>query len=276
MRETDFYQMVFEANGTAMAILEEDATILLVNARFEKISGYARGELENKKKWADLFPEGSSYLAAGHDVSGGDEPAGAPFRCECRIVDKQGRSREGFLSVSPIPETRRSVASIADATEFRKVEELTRRRSPELTLKARELEELNATLKILLRRKEEDKNELEEKVLSNIQRMVMPYLDKLKKSRLDNRSMVHLSALESNLKDIVSPFVHKLSRRYLSLTPKELQVAYLIKEGKSTKEIAELMNVGSGAIDLHRNHLRYKLGLVKKKVNLRSYLLSLE
>ncbi|MDD5168724.1 MAG: helix-turn-helix transcriptional regulator, partial [Syntrophales bacterium] len=63
--------------------------------------------------------------------------------------------------------------------------------------------------------------------------------------------------------------------KYLSFTPKEIQVATLIKEGQTTKEIAKLMKVGKGAVDLHRHHIRNKLGLNNKKVNLRSYLSSL-
>ena len=49
----------------------------------------------------------------------------------------------------------------------------------------------------------------------------------------------------------------------------------LIREGKTTKEIAEVLNSSPGAIDFHRNNIRNKLGLKNKNANLRSYLLSL-
>ena len=84
-----------------------------------------------------------------------------------------------------------------------------------------------------------------------------------------------LEILESNLNDIVSPFLKKLSSQYLNLTPTEIQVANLIREGKSTKEIAEVLTISERAIEFHRNNIRDKLGLKKEKANLRSYLLSL-
>jgi PAS domain S-box-containing protein len=271
LRESEvLYRTIFETTGTAMMMVEEDMTISLINSEFEKLSGFTKEEVESKKKWHEFSANGPQSDAFRRIQRG------SPSRYEFFFLNKQGRTKDVFLTMSLIPGTTKRIASILDMTELRLAEEAIQKRKQELKVKAQELEELNATLKILLRRREEDKNELEEKILTNIQKLVMPYLEKLKKSRLDNKSMAHVSTLESNLKDIASPFVHKLSSRYLSLTPKELQVAYLIKEGKSTKEIAEIMNVGPGAIDLHRNHVRFKLGLVNKKVNLRSYLLSLE
>ncbi|MBP6939886.1 MAG: helix-turn-helix transcriptional regulator, partial [Deltaproteobacteria bacterium] len=84
-----------------------------------------------------------------------------------------------------------------------------------------------------------------------------------------------LEILESNLNDIVSPFLKKLSSQYLNLTPTEIQVANLIREGKSTKEIAEVLTISERAIEFHRNNIRDKLGLKKSKTNLRSYLMTL-
>jgi len=145
----------------------------------------------------------------------------------------------------------------------------------ELRQKSLNLEEANTALKVLLKRGEQDKNELEEKVLSNIKELAMPYIEKLKTSNLDDKQSTFLEILESNLNDIVSPFLKKLSSQYLNLTPSEIQVANLIREGKSTKNMAELLNISERAIEFHRNNIRDKLGLKKKKTNLRSYLLSL-
>jgi len=76
------------------------------------------------------------------------------------------------------------------------------------------------------------------------------------------------------LQNIISPFTHKLATKYLNLTNREIQVANLIKEGKTTKEIVEILNVSASAISVHRFHIRKKLGL-KKMQNLCSYLSSL-
>jgi len=84
-----------------------------------------------------------------------------------------------------------------------------------------------------------------------------------------------MSSIETHLNDIISPFLRNLTSGYLHLTPREIQIANLIREGKTSKEIAQLLHLSQGAIDFHRNNIRNKLGLKKKKANLRSYLLTL-
>jgi DNA-binding CsgD family transcriptional regulator len=52
-------------------------------------------------------------------------------------------------------------------------------------------------------------------------------------------------------------------------------VAGLVREGKTSKEIASLINVSDRGIEFHRNNIRRKLGINQSKKNLRTYLLSL-
>ena len=109
----------------------------------------------------------------------------------------------------------------------------------------------------------------------NVKELVLPYLKKLKMSRLDDRQKTMANILESNLNGIISPFLHTLSAKYSSLTPREIRVASLVREGKTTKEIAKLLITSTDTIDFHRKNIRRKLGLQNTKSNLRSYLLSL-
>lgn len=138
------------------------------------------------------------------------------------------------------------------------------------------LEETNTALRVLLKRRYEDKAAIEEKVLLNVKELVLPYLEKLKKSRLDERQKSYLNIMESNLNDIVGPFVRKLSSRYLNLTPTEIRTANFIRQGKTTREIAEVLNLSPRTIDTHRDNIRKKLGIKDRKINLRTYLLSIE
>lgn len=161
-----------------------------------------------------------------------------------------------------------------DVTERIRAEDALKLREKELEEKAQNLEEINTALKFLLKKREEDKIELEEKMLLNVKELALYYLEKLKKSELNGRQKTIVDIMESNLKDIVSPFLHGLSNQYINLTPREIRVANLIKQGKTSKEIAELVNLSPRTIEFHRDNLREKMGLKNKKINLRTHLLS--
>ncbi|MEW6616771.1 MAG: PAS domain S-box protein [Thermodesulfobacteriota bacterium] len=167
------------------------------------------------------------------------------------------------------------MGSFLDVSEKKRGEHVLRQREADLQIKTKSLEEMNTALKVLLRRREEDRTEIEEKILINVKELVSPFLEKLKSTKLHPRQLAYIDILESNLKNIISPFSRKLSSTYLSLTPTEIQIANLVKQGKTAKEIAELMNVSTGTIEGHRKNLRLKLGIKNKKANLRSFLLSL-
>jgi PAS domain S-box-containing protein len=273
LRESEtWYRTLFETTGAATMILEEDTTISLVNREFVHQFGYNREETENRKSWTEFIaPEDLGRMREYHRLRRID-PEGPPKNYEFRFINKAGEARNVFLTVDMIPGTRKSIASMVDITDLRRADETLKVRGRELENKTIELEELNAALRVLLKRREEDRNELEEKVLSNVKKLVLPYIEKLKKGPLDPMTRTSILILESNLRDIIAPFSTKLSSIHMNLTPRELQVASLIKEGKSTKEIAEFLNVSPSAVNICRYRIRHKLGLNNRKINLQTYL----
>jgi len=159
----------------------------------------------------------------------------------------------------------------------RKQAELALRESEnQLKTKAYDLQEANTALKVLLKHIEEDRKELEEKVLANVKQLVDPYIEELKKSRMNSTQEIYLGILQANLNEVTSQFTRKLSSEYVKLTPTEIKVANLVKHGNTTKEIAELLKISIKTIGVHRENIRKKLGINKKRQNLRSHLLSLE
>jgi PAS domain S-box-containing protein len=136
-------------------------------------------------------------------------------------------------------------------------------------------EEANRALKILLEKKERDQKETQESVLLNVNKLILPYIEKIKMTELDNFQKTYLSIIETNLKDIVSPFSRRMSVKESNLTPRELQVATLTIKGISGKNIAKIMNISPKTVDTFRKNIRKKIGIKHKRVNLRSYLLSL-
>jgi PAS domain S-box-containing protein len=149
-------------------------------------------------------------------------------------------------------------------------------RTAELTKKSAKLEEANIALNILLKKRDADKTEIEEKVLTNVKDLIFPFLEKLKTTELTPRQEAYLHTIESNLKDIISPYSTKMSSKYFSFTPAEIQVAEFVKQGKTTKEIADFLNLSYRTICFHRQNIRRKLGLNNQKTNLRTFLLSVK
>jgi PAS domain S-box-containing protein len=167
------------------------------------------------------------------------------------------------------------ITIIRDITKRKKVEKALIKRDQELGLKTHNLEQSNIAMQVLLNKREEDKTDLEDKVLLNIRELVFPFLEKLKRTRLSDRQTSYMEKIESTLKNVISPFLNRLSTQYSNLTPNEIKIANLIKEGNTTKEIASLLNSSTCAIDFHRNNIRQKLGLKHQKTNLQSYLVTL-
>lgn len=151
-----------------------------------------------------------------------------------------------------------------------------KRHEKELEIKNKNLGEMNSALNVLLKKLDEDRKKLEENVLFNAKKLLVPYIDKLKNSKMNHRQVRFANILESNLNNMISQFAYALSHKYLNLTSLEIQIADLVKEGNSTKEIAEIFNLSTRTIEFHRQNIRKKLGLKHKKSNLRTYLLSIQ
>ena len=163
-----------------------------------------------------------------------------------------------------------------EVAERKSVEDALRRREAELEAQSRHLEEVNTALKVLLKQRETDKADLQENVLANVKELVHPYLERLKKSRLGTDQLTLVRILETNLSNIVSPFIGRLAAKTYGLTPMEIRVANLVRANKTNQEMAALLCVSKNTVMFHRFNIRRKLGLKNKKMNLATHLLGFE
>jgi PAS domain S-box-containing protein len=161
-----------------------------------------------------------------------------------------------------------------DITALKETEKALKERESELEINADNLAEINIALEVLLKKKAEDKIEFEDRILHNIKELLNPYVNKMKKTRLNDRQKALLSILEVNVNELISPFSRRLTLKFLKLTPTEVQIANLIKNGKTSQQIALLMGSSRRTIDTHRKNIRKKMSLHGKKGNLRSHLLA--
>jgi len=157
---------------------------------------------------------------------------------------------------------------------LKKAHDELKKRNIDLEVKRKSLEEINTAIRVLLKKRDLDKTKTQEYVLANVKKLIEPYFEKIKKTKLNNQQRALLNIVESNLNEIISPFTHEVSLKYFKLTPTEIQVAKQIRDGHTTKEIAVFMNVSPRTVETHRKNIRRKIGLEGKKANLRSHLIS--
>ena len=133
------------------------------------------------------------------------------------------------------------------------------------------LQEANVALRAVLSRLEEDKREIRSSIAANIQRIIMPVVFELE-LEVTGRHRSYVTLLRQTLQEIASPFLTEMARHHLELTPVELAVSTMIRNGLSTKEIAKLRCISPATVRRHRENIRRKLGLRSRKINLATYL----
>jgi len=259
-----------------------DGTVLAINKNAAASYGVHPQDLIGKNVYKFMPPDkAAARKKIAKKVISTAKPVNHIEKIKGRIKD---------VNVNPVPNNQGNVQSLAifskDITENKKAEEAQKKtgrlleyrvaeRTEELERKTKELQELNTALEVLLQKRDEDRKDLEERLLSSVKELALPYIEKMKRNIKDDKFRSYLNILESNLNNIISPFSRKLSAKYLDLTPSEIEIADLVKHGKSTKEIADLLNVSGKTVETHRVNMRKKLGITNKKANLRTYLLSL-
>ena len=189
------------------------------------------------------------------------------------LTDESGKPKaviEVCQNITELTRLKQALEESKDQLERKVVE-----RTKEIESKTKRLEEINTAMKVLLNKRQEDKKELEENVLANVKGLILPYIEKMHKTRLNEQQRTFLDIIETNIEEIISPFYKKIGLKYFNLTPSELNITSLIKKGNTTKQIAKILNISAKTVDTHRKNIRRKIGIENKKINLRSHLLNL-
>ena len=264
------FQVIFNNMQDVYFRTDLDGKILMVSPSAATYYGVDSIDEMLEKNWVDEFyynPEDREKLISALFANGYVENYEVIFK------RKDGTPISGQANAHFIYDEDQNICGIEgilrDITERQRVQK-------KLEEKTIHLEEANTALTVLLKKREIDKKEIEENVFLNIKGSIEPYLEILKKSNLNKRQTALVEVIQSNLDKIVSSFSRELSSGLYNLTPSEIQVANLIKQGHSTKEIAEFFNLSLFTIKNHRSKIRQKLAITNKRVNLRSYLSSFD
>jgi PAS domain-containing protein/DNA-binding CsgD family transcriptional regulator len=283
-----------------------DARILEVNRSFERLTGIPSLRAVGKSirqiwpktedYWFEIFEQAMNTMQP-IALDGFHQELGKHFLMSALRLDDQ-RLATTFIDISDQKKIEQTLEKArqeleiqvnAQTADLRRVnkrlrKEIDARKQTQIALlqKTEELEartiglkEANTTLKVLLNEVKNERRELEEKVVCNLDDLIRPNLAAFASGKLTPRQRLLLDTIQRSIDDIASP----LSRRFIidgrHLTPVETQVANLIRQGKTTKEIAIQMGVAKSTIDFHRLNIRRRLNLKNKKINLQSYLRSL-
>jgi len=228
---------------------------------------------------ARITYQGKSY------VTGGFQPG--PWRMSADVLE-QGKPvgvvevfyRQVPLSQQDSPFLKEEYALInavaervADVMMHMQAEEDLREAHKALQVEHQSLHEMNIALRAVLSRLEEEKQEIRSSILSNIRKILMPIVLQLE-LEVTGRQRSYVTLLRQNLQEIASPFLSQIYRDHVELSPVEIAISSMIRNGLSTKEIAQLRCISPATVRRHRENLRKKLGLRNRKANLSTFLQS--
>lgn len=267
------YRAIFEAATDALFLFDFSGRLVALNPQAVSLYGYSDTELVGHDTFSmtpsDFHPLFHAFLEEVRSKGGyfaesiHPHKNGTPIHVEVHGTRFQYQGQPHIL------------ASIRNISERIRMEQDLLRQKTELEEKSRHLEETNTALKVLIRQRDTDREDMVRSMVTNVRELVLPYLEELTSAPLSDREHTLLETAASNLDAIASPFARKLTGAYHRLTPTEIRVANLIRHGRTTKEIAEIIGLSKGTIDFHRHNIREKLGIKKQKINLRTHLLTL-
>lgn len=288
VEESDRFREVLEGIKLLAIMLDGEGNVTFCNDYFCEVTGWSREQVLGSDWFVKFLPDGDRD-AIEELFAKMMETGELPFTHENELLTRDGERRLIVWHNAVLRDRQNNIVGATalgeDVTEYRRMEgelqsareDLERRveeRTKELREKGNSLEEVNAAMKVLVEAKDQNRKELEDAISANMRKLVLPYLEKLKNTSLDSEQATFLSIIESHLYEITSPFINRLSEKFIGLTPMEMRVADLIKEGRTSKAIAKILDLTEATIIFHRNNLRGKLGLKSKKVNLKAYLQS--
>jgi len=239
-----------------VVLVDETGEYLDANPAALEFFGRGRDEMLAMRADADFPPQALSVEARGEDAA--------------------DRHREIAVEVGGVPKTL-LVESIACVLEGRDIVLVLATDITGRVLLEAQLEDRNTALRVLLEQLEEERVALERRIMANVNTLVLPTVDRLERQLRGRPEATHAQAIRENLGEILRPVAQRLANASSDaprLTRRELEVANLVKLGKTTDEIAEALCLSRSAIQFHRGNIRRKLGLKAGDERLSTALLS--
>jgi len=265
-KENHFTQSLVRTAQAIVLVLDTQGRIVQFNPYMEELSGYCLKDVEGKD-WFDTFlPPGDHgrvrevFRQAVADIS----TAGVVNP----IMTRDGREVPIAWHGTTLKDAAGQVSGIL-SIGYDISEQEARRKQVEVANQS--LERKNVALQELMATIQSQRTQIGQILLANMERVIMPMLRSHKQS-VPPRHRETVERIEQSLREITSPFIDRVSRAHASLTPTELRLCNLIRQGMASKEIAAIESISPGTVSRHRESIRHKLGLTGQKVNLTAHL----
>lgn len=269
----DFHHL-FDSSLDCIFILDLHGNLVEANPATLSLLGYADGE-ERSLNLKSVM-DGDEWSKAANAINFMAATGRQGAMTEFKVKHKDGGEIFVEAKASIISQDSRQVilGICRDVTPQRKLNALVKKQEKELAETSLHYQETNTALKVMMNHWERERTELEDKITENVKILIAPLISKLKRTSLSEDQKIYVTEIEQGLNQIVSPFVKNLKLSYAKLTPMEIRIANMIKEGKKTKDISVAVNISKKTVEYHRYNIRSKLSLLNKKINLRTYLLT--
>lgn len=266
LRESEELHRITLSNiNDAVFITNDDLEFTYICINVDYIFGYTRKEVELKGNITELLGENLFEWEDLHRRK-------AIFNIERRVYDKFGNEHDLSINIKSVSIKEGTILfTCHDITELRQAEEDLRVINSKLDLERRALREKNVALNELMKQIDKEKNQIIVQIQCNLRRVIYPLLNKME-SIGNKTGKEYIYLLRKSLDDIVSPFSNKLENDFAHLTPREIEVCNLIKEGMTSSEIASTFNTSVETVRNQRKNIRRKLKIANNKINLASYL----
>jgi|GEM_PF-2018803 len=258
-----------------------DQRIMIANSAAVEIRGETPSPLVeialdlHPQNWQTYLPSGELYPVDELPLSRAIMEGETSTNVEMIIRRDDGSERWVTSNAAPVTDLSGEIVAgvvvFSDVTEAKQAQEDLEETARKLKLEQAALKEKHTALTEILEHMEKDKLEFRHDIAASVKDLLGPIVKRVKNSsgQISKRDM---GLLEDAIESIVGEDIHQFADNYSKLTPREIEICDMIRDGFSTKEIADTLSVSSQTVEKHRTAIRRKLQISNKEINLASYL----
>lgn len=275
-KEKKYYDMICRLNPswTLLSTIDEGVVIEADDA-FCMLTGYTKEEVIGRSAiklgiWAD--PEEQEQVK----MRLMEKREHTSDSVKIRLKNGDVHNFEGTAKLVDLQGQPCAISVFFDTSRQKIIEEVLLYQERQLMDLTSELDNLSTTIRVLADAWGKEKAAMESRINNHINIHLMPYIEKIKSSKRKKEIQTYTQIIEDSLVNLSTSGTETKTMPSNTFTPSENKVFQFIRQGRSSKEIAEMLNVSTKTVSFHRSNIRKKLNISNKKINLTTYLYNQE